>query len=71
MLTKATFWHAKKRTALFRKYPPTEIIALNWRPDFMGRGGPTMDFIWNVWDSVKFQQGTEYSVADKLVWKVN
>lgn len=49
MLTKATFWQAKRRTKLFRDNPPALILALNWRPDFMGRGAPTMDFIWNVW----------------------
>lgn len=56
LLFKSTFWHARKRTALFNKYPPSVIYAMNWRPDFDGRGSPTMDCIWTVWDIRRFGQ---------------
>ena len=68
MLTKSQFWHAKTRTPLFRAYPPSVIMALNWRPDFMGRGAPTMDFIWNIWYQCEFGAITpRYHVAERPV----
>jgi len=50
LLLKATFWHASNRTPLFDQFTPARIYALNWRPDFLGGGSPTMDCIWVVWD---------------------
>ena len=32
MLTKATFWHAKKRQKLFEATRPIAGLAMNWRP---------------------------------------
>lgn len=52
MLLKSQYWHAKKRLALFREYPPAYVLPLTWRPDFMNgeRGGaPTMEVCWSVW----------------------
>lgn len=52
MVLKSQYWHAKKRLDLFSKNPPTYILPLTWRPDFMNgeRGGsPTMEVIWTVW----------------------
>lgn len=53
MLLKAQYWHAKKRLELFRRYAPTYILPLTWRPDFTfkqrGKGSPLMDVMWVVW----------------------
>lgn len=51
LLLKSTFWHAEKRTGLWRWRPPSRIHALNWRPDFLDGGAPTMEVIWCVWDA--------------------
>lgn len=52
-LLKSQFWHAKKRYDLFIQNPPTMILPLTWRPDFMfksrGSGSPLMDVAWTVW----------------------
>jgi hypothetical protein len=63
LLLKASFWHAKTRRRLFVAYPPSKIIALTWRPDFLGLGRPTMEVMWCVWE--KGSNVTEYLVADK------
>lgn len=51
MLLKSSFWHAAERTGLWRSQPPQRIYALNWRPDFLNKGAPTMEVIWTVWDA--------------------
>lgn len=51
LLLKSTYWHAAKRSPLFDAYPPRWIFPLQWRPDFTGQGGATMDVSWNVWDA--------------------
>lgn len=52
-LLKSQFWHAKNRYSLFYAYPPTYILPLTWRPDFLfktrGNGSPLMDVMWCVW----------------------
>ena len=52
-LLKAHFWNAKSRYALFYGHPPTYILPLTWRPDFMfktrGSGSPLLDVMWCVW----------------------
>jgi hypothetical protein len=60
MFLKATFWHAAARTQLFYDHRPARIHAMNWRPDFDGRGQPTMDCLWCVWDGVA--ETTEYRI---------
>lgn len=62
LLLKSSFWHAAERTALFRAHPPARIRALNWRPDFLGGGAPTMEVIWCVWDRACAALGTRFSV---------
>jgi len=56
MLLKAQYWHAAKRARLFREIPPSYMLPLTWRPDFLfkERGGkkgasPLMDVMWCVW----------------------
>lgn len=49
MVLKSHYWHAKKRYALYVEHPPTYILPMTWRPDFLGKGGPTMDMMWTVW----------------------
>lgn len=52
MVLKSQYWHAAKRQALFEEFPPAYVLAMTWRPDFMGgeRGGaPTMECHWTVW----------------------
>jgi len=56
LLLKSQFWHAQKRTPLFRKTNPSAVLALNWRPDFLfgeKGGAPTMDLLWTIWDKSK------------------
>jgi hypothetical protein len=50
LLLKASFWHAKTRSALFNRYRPSRIIPLTWRPDFMRLGRPTMEVAWCIWE---------------------
>ena len=61
-LVKSQFWHAGKRLALFRSYPPTYVLPLTWRPDFLfksrGGGSPLMDVMWVVW--IPKQHETRY-----------
>lgn len=52
-ILKAQFWNARKRYPIFNKQPPTWILPLTWRPDFLfktrGKGAPLMDVMWCVW----------------------
>lgn len=49
LVLKASFWHAKRRHALFLKHRPAYIHPLLWRPDFQSLGRPTMEAMWCVW----------------------
>ena len=51
-LLKSQFWHAKSRLELFRDHPPSYVLPLTWRPDFLHgakSGSPTMECLWTVW----------------------
>lgn len=52
-LLKTQFWNSKSRYDLFYSQPPTYILPLTWRPDFLfktrGKGSPLMDVLWCVW----------------------
>ena len=51
-LLKSQFWHAKSRLDLFRENPPSYVLPLTWRPDFLHgakSGSPTMECLWTVW----------------------
>lgn len=62
MLLKSSFWHAQTRTGLWRQRQPQRIWALNWRPDFLGKGAPTMEAIWCVWDDDAIDRQCIYDV---------
>lgn len=64
LLLKAQFWHAESRRALFRAYPPARIRALTWRADFLGKGAPTMDCCWFIWQRGCFG-GPVYSLLPR------
>lgn len=49
LLLKSQYWHAKRRATLFEKHPPAIVYPMTWRPDFLGKGAPTMDCQWTVW----------------------
>lgn len=51
MLLKSSYFHAMRRTKLFREHRPSHKLDLNWRVDFMGLGRPVMEVSWIVWDS--------------------
>ena len=51
-LLKSQFWHAKSRLDLFRENPPSYVLPLTWRPDFLygaKSSSPTMECLWTVW----------------------
>jgi hypothetical protein len=51
-LLKSQFWHARSRLDLFRENPPSYVLPLTWRPDFLygaKSGSPTMECLWTVW----------------------
>lgn len=54
--------HAAKRAQLFREIPPSYVLPLTWRPDFLfkerdGKKGasPLMDVMWCVWLTPQMQ----------------
>lgn len=49
LVLKSTYWHAAKRQAIWMRHRPSLILPLLWRPDFLGKGGPTMEIMWCVW----------------------
>ena len=68
MLLKSQYWHAKKRTKLFKDHPPAYVLPLNWRPDFLYKeqcksGAPTMEVHWTVWLNGASQ--TQYCILEK------
>jgi hypothetical protein len=71
MLLKSQYWHAKSRTPLFKKYPPSYVLPLNWRPDFYEdirkegdkKGSSTMEMAWTVW--IKGDTLTKYNILEK------
>lgn len=67
MLLKSQYWHAAKRAQLFREIPPSYVLPLTWRPDFLFKerngkkgGSPLMDVMWCVWLTPQMQ-GTQTS----------
>lgn len=64
LLLKSSFWHAKSRSPLFNERPPSKILALTWRPDFMNLKRPTMEVIWCIW-SRGHNGPTEYQLVER------
>lgn len=60
LLLKATWWHAAARTDLWRRHRPSAVLALTWRPDFLGGGSPTMECAWVVWGGPQQATRTDY-----------
>jgi hypothetical protein len=51
LLLKSTFFHADDRAAnLFNEFRPSRVYMLPWRLDFLGKGRPTMECSWFIWD---------------------
>lgn len=50
LLLKMTFWNAATRIKIWNWWQPTAIHPLTWRLDFDGRGAPTMDCMWCLWE---------------------
>lgn len=68
MLLKSQYWHAAKRAKLFADHPPTWVLPLTWRPDFLfgeKGGAPTMEVLWTVW--VEDRTDTRYRVLARPV----
>jgi hypothetical protein len=66
LLLKSTYFHAKCRVPLFRKYPPSWVLPLTWRPSMNpqeGNSGGLMDFSWYVWQ--KGSQGTRFDILER------
>jgi hypothetical protein len=66
MVLKSQYWHSRKRAYLFEQHPPSHVLALTWRPDFMGGepgGSPTMEVHWTVW--IEGQSDTRYRLLRK------
>lgn len=71
MVLKSQYWHASKRTELFREYPPAYVLAMNWRPDFKAeenllagkKGAPTMEVLWTIW--IRGNEDTRYRILAK------
>ncbi len=67
MLLKSQYWHAKGRYDLFTNTPPSYVLPLTWRPDFLEhtrkpgskKGAPTMEVAWSVW--IKGDTTTKYT----------
>jgi hypothetical protein len=49
LVLKSTYWHAAKRQRIWDAHRPRFVMPLLWRPDFLNRGGPTMEISWVVW----------------------
>ena len=49
-LLKANYFNVAGRIGLFKEIPPSHVMPLTWRLDFTGKGAPTMDCSWYVWD---------------------
>lgn len=52
----------KSRAEIYKKNPPTKIIVIPSKVDFMGFGNPVMEFAWFIWE--KGKTGSEIVWAD-------
>lgn len=65
LVLKSTYFHASSRTTLFETYRPTKVLPLNWRPDFLGLGSPTMEVSWFYWEE-PCAKACEYDILKKI-----
>ena len=65
LLLKSQYWHAARRSALFKQSPPRYCLPLTWRPDFTGEGSSLMDMMWCVWEKRNPFQCAMYFPLDK------
>lgn len=40
----------KKRAELYKEFPPTKIIVIPNKVDFLGNANPVMEFAWFIWE---------------------
>ena len=40
----------KRRASFYKDHPPSQIIIIPGKVDFLGIGNPKMEFLWLVWD---------------------
>lgn len=40
----------KRRTKFYKQFPPSKIIVIPNKVDFLGTGNPKMEFCWFLWD---------------------
>lgn len=52
----------KSRCELYKKHPPSKIIVIPNKVDFLGNGNPVMEFAWFIWERKK--QSSEIVWAD-------
>ena len=65
LLLKADFLNSSRRYEIFHNiWRPARILALSWRPDFMGQGSPPMNCSWYIFDGKK-NLSTTFSVIGK------
>ena len=76
MMLKSQYWHAAKRLELFEKFPPSYVLAMTWRPDFLfdqrdngKRAAPTMECHWTVW--IQGESDTKYRLLKKPQSSIN
>ncbi len=51
----------KKRAKLYKEFPPSKIIVIPNKVDFIGNGNPVMEFAWFIWDQTK-------KTSSEIVW---
>lgn len=62
LLLKSQYFHAKARLKIFEENPPSWILPLTWRPDFLFHertkqsksASPTMEVLWACWTTECF-----------------
>ncbi len=64
-LLKVNVFSAMRRRNLFLEHTPSFKLDLQWRPDFLGGGSPTMDFCWVVWLNTKKADICRYGILKR------
>ncbi|PKR54435.1 hypothetical protein [Thalassospira marina] len=65
LLLKSTWQHASTRLSLRRRHCPAWKLELAWRPDFNGKGNPTMECAWFGWARDWSQSFTKLDVIER------